>query len=76
MMQHISYSFFYFILQNSDIYIPRNMATQEGRGYAFVRFLNKADSEDAQRGMDGQIMDGRELRIAEGDKQLLSGINL
>lgn len=48
------------------MYIPRNIRTQEGRGFAFVRFMKKEDAEDAQRGMDGKVIDGREIRIAEG----------
>ena len=44
------------------------MRTQEGRGFAFVRFLRKEDAEDAQRAMDGRVIDGREIRIAEGIK--------
>ena len=35
----------------------------ESRGFAFVRFYDKRDAEDAIEGMDGKDLDGRELRV-------------
>ncbi|CAO1338023.1 unnamed protein product [Diamesa hyperborea] len=46
-----------------DIYIPRDRHTRESRGFAFVRFYDKRDAEDALDAMDGRILDGRELRV-------------
>jgi len=46
-----------------DIYIPRDRHTRESRGFAFVRFYDKRDAEDALQEMDGRILDGRELRV-------------
>ncbi|VEN58893.1 unnamed protein product [Callosobruchus maculatus] len=46
-----------------DIYIPRDRFTRESRGFAFVRFYDKRDAEDALDAMDGRILDGRELRV-------------
>ncbi|GLV40760.1 SR family splicing factor SC35 [Carabus blaptoides fortunei] len=46
-----------------DIYIPRDRFTRESRGFAFVRFYDKRDAEDALDAMDGRIVDGRELRV-------------
>ncbi|ESO08793.1 hypothetical protein HELRODRAFT_97732 [Helobdella robusta] len=46
-----------------DVYIPRDRYTQESRGFGFVRFYDERDAEDAIDGMDGRIMDGRELRV-------------
>ena len=46
-----------------DVYIPRDRFTRESRGFAFVRFYDKRDGEDAMEAMDGSIMDGRELRV-------------
>ncbi|XP_067623998.1 serine/arginine-rich splicing factor 2 [Eurosta solidaginis] len=46
-----------------DIYIPRDRYTRESRGFAFVRFYDKRDAEDALEAMDGRILDGRELRV-------------
>ncbi|CAH1179006.1 unnamed protein product [Phaedon cochleariae] len=46
-----------------DIYIPRDRFTRESRGFAFVRFYDKRDAEDALDAMDGRMMDGRELRV-------------
>lgn len=46
-----------------DIYIPRDRFTRESRGFAFVRFYDKKDAEDALDAMDGRVLDGRELRV-------------
>lgn len=46
-----------------DIYIPRDRHTRQSRGFAFVRFYDKRDAEDAIDAMDGRILDGRELRV-------------
>ncbi|XP_012235684.1 serine/arginine-rich splicing factor 2 [Linepithema humile] len=46
-----------------DIYIPRDRFTRESRGFAFVRFYDKRDAEDALDAMDGRLLDGRELRV-------------
>ncbi|KAH8233935.1 hypothetical protein KR032_004172 [Drosophila birchii] len=46
-----------------DIYIPRDRYTRESRGFAFVRFYDKRDAEDALDAMDGRMLDGRELRV-------------
>lgn len=46
-----------------DVYIPRDRFSRESRGFAFVRFHDKRDGEDAMDAMDGAIMDGRELRV-------------
>ena len=40
-----------------DVYIPRKFGSQEPRGFAFVRFLNERDAEDAVREMDGEHFD-------------------
>ncbi|TMW53187.1 hypothetical protein DOY81_001730 [Sarcophaga bullata] len=46
-----------------DIYIPRDRYTRESRGFAFVRFYDKRDAEEALEAMDGRKLDGRELRV-------------
>ena len=52
-----------------DVYLPRNYSTNEPRGFAFVRFVNREDGEDALRSMDGKLVDGRELRIQEAKER-------
>jgi len=46
-----------------DVYIPRDPYKQESRGFAFVRFYDDRDAEDAIDAMDGSVLDGRELRV-------------
>ena len=38
-----------------DIYIPRDRTTLESRGFAFVRFYEERDAEDAMDAMDGKV---------------------
>lgn len=52
-----------------DVYIPRNIRNNEPRGYAFVRFLDKRDAEDAQRGLDNSELDGRPITIQEAKQK-------
>ncbi|XP_078347070.1 uncharacterized protein LOC144632322 [Oculina patagonica] len=46
-----------------DVYIPRDRYKQESRGFAFVRFYEKRDAEDAMDSLHGTIIDGREIRV-------------
>lgn len=46
-----------------DVYIPRARGSSESRGFAFVRFMEERDAEDAIKGMEGQEFQGRELRV-------------
>lgn len=46
-----------------DIYVPRDRYKNESRGFAFVRFYEKRDAEDAMECMDRKILDGREIRV-------------
>lgn len=45
------------------MYIPRDMRTGDPRGFAFVRYLDQRDAEDAIDRLDGERLGGRELRI-------------
>ena len=47
-----------------DVYIPRDHVTQESRGFAFVRFVDEKDAEDAEEKMQGADFQGRALRVA------------
>jgi len=51
-----------------DVYIPRDRNTNESRGFAFVRFHDKRDAEDAIDAMDGRMVDGREIRVSIAQK--------
>ena len=46
-----------------DVYIPRDPYTQESRGFAFVRYFDDRDADDAISGLNGVLLDGRELRV-------------
>lgn len=46
-----------------DVYIPRDRWSKESRGFAFVRFYDRRDAEDAMDSLDGRVLDGRELRV-------------
>lgn len=46
-----------------DIYIPRDMRTGDPRGFAFVRYHEQRDADDAIDRLDGERLNGRELRI-------------
>ena len=52
-----------------DVYLPRNYSTNVPRGFAFVRFVNREDGEDALRAMDGMMIDGRDIRIQEAKER-------
>lgn len=46
-----------------DVYIPRDRFNRESRGFAFVRFHDRRDADDAMDTLDGSLLDGRELRV-------------
>ena len=46
-----------------DIYIPRDRYSKESRGFAFVRYFDRLDAEDAMDRLDGFKVDGREIRV-------------
>eukprot|EP00088_Acartia_fossae_P036422 TRINITY_DN37620_c0_g1_i1.p1 TRINITY_DN37620_c0_g1~~TRINITY_DN37620_c0_g1_i1.p1 ORF type:complete len:166 (+),score=29.24 TRINITY_DN37620_c0_g1_i1:45-542(+) len=46
-----------------DVYFPLERGTGRSRGFAFVRYYDKRDAEDAIESLNGRQYDGRELRI-------------
>merc|ERR1712241_743334 len=46
-----------------DVYIPKDRRNGESRGFAFVRYPDKRDAEDAIDGLNGYELDGREIRV-------------
>merc|ERR1712012_255735 len=46
-----------------DIYLPTERGTGRSRGFAFVRYYDKRDAQDALDELNGRTYDGRELRI-------------
>jgi splicing factor, arginine/serine-rich 2 len=46
-----------------DVYIPRIYGSGDPKGYAFVRFHDLRDAEDAMKEMDGKSIDERAIRV-------------
>merc|ERR1719204_1322926 len=46
-----------------DIYLPIERGSGRSRGFAFVRYYDKRDAEDAMDSLNGRTYDGRDLRI-------------
>uniref|UniRef100_A0A061RGN7 FUS-interacting serine-arginine-rich protein 1 n=1 Tax=Tetraselmis sp. GSL018 TaxID=582737 RepID=A0A061RGN7_9CHLO len=44
-----------------DVYLPLDYYTKEPRGIGFVEFVDTRDAEDARRGFDRRVIDGREV---------------
>jgi len=47
-----------------DVYFPLERDTGRSRGFAFVRYFDKRDAEDAMDALNGRQYDGRELKIS------------
>jgi len=47
-----------------DIYFPRERESGRSRGFAFVRYHDKHDAEDAMDALNGRTYDGRDLKIS------------
>jgi arginine/serine-rich splicing factor 2 len=47
-----------------DIFLPTDRETGRPRGFAFVRFHDKKDAEDALDALNERSFDGREMRIS------------
>jgi len=47
-----------------DVYFPREREYGRSRGFAFVRYHDKHDAEDAMDALNGRTYDGRDLKIS------------
>ncbi|EEH58476.1 uncharacterized protein MICPUCDRAFT_9129, partial [Micromonas pusilla CCMP1545] len=47
-----------------DVYMPRDRTTGNSRGFAFVRFIDKNEAEDAIKAMNEKEIEGRAIRVA------------
>jgi len=47
-----------------DVFLPTERETGRSRGFAFVRYYDKRDAEDAMESLNGRTYDGRDLRIS------------
>lgn len=57
-----------------DVYIPKDKNKGNTKGFAFVRFYDRGDAEDALEGMDGRPLDGRDLKIAMATQSLTASL--
>ncbi|KAK3265500.1 alpha-beta plait domain-containing protein, partial [Cymbomonas tetramitiformis] len=46
-----------------DVYIPKDRATGDSRGFAFVRYAHEADAEMAVERINGRNIDGRDIVV-------------
>nr|ALX72401.1 cold-inducible RNA binding protein isoform 2 [Protopterus annectens] len=49
--------------QIQEVIVVRDRETQKSRGFGFVTFENPEDARDAREAMDGQTLDGRQIRV-------------
>lgn len=52
-----------------DVYIPTDRYTHESRGFAFVRYYDQRDMDNAIDGMDGRELGGRVLKVYEASRR-------
>ncbi|XP_068917435.1 uncharacterized protein [Tenebrio molitor] len=53
-----------------DVYIVKNPVTNKSRGFGFVKYERKCDAIEAAYAMNGEVMDGRIMRVHLTDKRL------
>jgi len=46
-----------------EVYMPTDRETGKPRGFAFVKYTNKDDLDEAVKGADGQDIQGREIKV-------------
>ncbi|XP_043946578.1 cold-inducible RNA-binding protein B-like [Protopterus annectens] len=49
--------------QITEVIVVKDRETQKSRGFGFVTFENPDDANDAREAMDGQTLDGRQIRV-------------
>jgi len=47
-----------------DIFFPLERGSGRSRGFAFIRYYDKRDAEEALESLNGRTYDGRDLRIS------------
>uniref|UniRef100_A0A8C5W6N3 RNA-binding protein 3 n=1 Tax=Microcebus murinus TaxID=30608 RepID=A0A8C5W6N3_MICMU len=52
----------------SEVVIVKDRETQRSRGFGFVAFTNPEHASDAMRAMNGESLDGRQIRVDHAGK--------
>ncbi|XP_044125239.1 cold-inducible RNA-binding protein B-like isoform X2 [Bufo gargarizans] len=52
----------------SDVVVVKDRETKKSRGFGFVTFENADDAKDAMEGMNGKVVDGRQIRVDQAGK--------
>ncbi|KAJ1086391.1 hypothetical protein NDU88_006510 [Pleurodeles waltl] len=47
----------------SDVVVIKDRDTQRSRGFGFVTFKDNNDAQDALKAMNGETLDGRQIRV-------------
>ncbi|CAD7682096.1 unnamed protein product [Nyctereutes procyonoides] len=53
---------------NEQVVIVKDRETQRSRGFCFITFSNLEHASDAMRPMNGESLDGRQIRVDHVDK--------
>lgn len=52
----------------SEVVVVKDRETQRSRGFGFITFTNPEHASDAMRAMNGESLDGRQIRVDHAGK--------
>ncbi|NWW79513.1 RBM3 protein, partial [Climacteris rufus] len=52
----------------SEVVVVKDRETQRSRGFGFVTFTNPEHASDAMQAMNGECLDGRQIRVDHAGK--------
>uniref|UniRef100_A0A674J3C1 RNA-binding protein 3 n=1 Tax=Terrapene triunguis TaxID=2587831 RepID=A0A674J3C1_9SAUR len=52
----------------SEVVVIKDKETQRSRGFGFITFANPEHASDAMRAMNGESVDGRQIRVDQAGK--------
>nr|XP_006974288.2 RNA-binding protein 3 [Peromyscus maniculatus bairdii] len=53
----------------SEVVVVKDRETQRSRGFGFITFTNPEHASDAMRAMNGESLDGRQIRVDHAGKE-------